>query len=224
MPMIMTPAQAEWFHRMRQEWLEKMSPFRGFGPSDLFPPLPLLPAERFTGCTLLPQREDILKRLPQGSIGAELGTQEGWFARRMLDFVNPKELHLFDIDLKPLYAKGDADLIARVQLHEGDSSTLLAQFPHDYFDWIYIDGDHSYEGVSRDIAVARTRVKPGGLLIFNDFTLWSPLECIDYGVPHAVCELVANEGWNFIYFALNPWLYNDVALERPHSLKKDVPL
>jgi len=95
---------------------------------------------------------------------------------------------------------------------------MLASFPDEHFDWIYVDGDHSYDGVTRDIRVARTKVKQGGLLIFNDFTLWSPVECIDYGVPHAVCELSAQHGFEFVYSALHPHLYNDVALRRPLSV------
>ena len=134
----------------------------------------------------------------------------------MLSVVRPERLHLFDVDDKPIRQQS-ADLLRRpdVELHVGDSSSLLATFSDQYFDWIYVDGDHSYEGVSRDIRVARSKVKPGGLLIFNDFTIWSPVECIDYGVAHAVCELAANSGFEFVYFALHPHFYNDVALRRP---------
>lgn len=217
MPMLMTAEQSEWFSRMRLDWLSIMRPFSGFGVGDLFPPLPIPPAERFEGCVVLASRVEILKRLPKGGTGAELGTQEGKFAEVILDIVQPKRLHLFDLDDKPVRSRSDTTLLRReeIELHVGDSSTLLATFPDDSFDWIYIDGDHSYSGASRDIRIARTKVKPGGLLIFNDFTLWSPTECIDYGVPHAVCELSIAFRFQFVYLALHPHLYNDVALRRP---------
>ncbi|MBR0679959.1 class I SAM-dependent methyltransferase [Roseomonas eburnea] len=216
MPMIMTPEQNDWFGRMRADWLRVMRPFAGYGVGQLFPALPTLPANRLEGCVLLPHREEILRRLPKGGVCAEVGTQEGLFAEKILDIVRPARLHLFDIDDAPLRAR-DTNLLAReeVELHLGDSSTLLGGFPDDHFDWIYIDGDHSYDGASRDARVARTKVKPGGLLIFNDFTLWSPAECMDYGVPHAVCELSVTHDFRFVYFALHPHLYNDVALRRP---------
>jgi SAM-dependent methyltransferase len=224
MPMLMTPEQSEWFSRMRGEWLRVMRPFAGYGVGQLFPPLPSLPPERFEGCVLLSHRDEILKRLPKGGTCAEVGTQEGFFAEKIFATVQPRRLHLFDIDDTPLRNRG-INLLQQpgVELHLGDSSTMLATFPDDHFDWIYIDGDHSYEGVSRDIRVARAKVKPGGLLIFNDFTLWSPTECIDYGVPHAVCELSANHGFNFVYFALHPHLHNDVALRRPMSAEGATP-
>jgi hypothetical protein len=216
MPMLMTPEQSEWFDRMRQDWLRVMRPFAGYGVGALFPPLPALTQEHVEGCTLLVNRDEMLNRLPKGGIGAEIGTQEGLFAEKMLAVVQPQRLHLFEIDDGPLRARR-TDLLSRpgVELHLGDSSTLLASFPDDHFDWIYIDGDHSYEGVCRDIRVARTKVKPGGLLMFNDFTLWSPVECIDYGVPHAVCELAVTHGFRFVHFTLHPHFYNDVALRRP---------
>ena len=216
MPILMTAEQNEWFGRMRSEWLRVMRPIDGYGVGQLFPPLPQVPSERFDGCILLSNREQILKQLPKRGTCAEVGTQEGLFAEKILTIVEPERLHLFDIDDGPLRAR-QTDLLSRdeVELHVGDSSEMLSAFPDDHFDWIYIDGDHSYEGVARDIRVARTRVKPGGLLIFNDFTYWSPVECIDYGVPHAVCELAAHHVFNFVYFALHPHLYNDVALRRP---------
>jgi len=36
-------------------------------------------------------------------------------------------------------------------------------FPDDYFDWIYIDALHTYEGVRDDIQYCWPRLKPGGL-------------------------------------------------------------
>lgn len=41
---------------------------------------------------------------------------------------------------------------------------------------IYIDADHSYEGVKKDISVACRKVKHDGILIFNDYIYWSYLD------------------------------------------------
>jgi len=79
---------------------------------------------------------------------------------------------------------------------------------------VYIDADHSYAGVKRDIAVAKEKVKPDGMLVFNDYTLWSPLELMEYGVVHAVNELCLNEDWELMYFAFQRHMYCDVALKR----------
>jgi len=217
--MRLTQEQAIWFNRVHEEWFEVMRPFvDGFQIGPVFPPLPRLPPERLRHCLLLPSREDLLHHLPKGGICAEIGTQEGVFAEKIWQITQPKQLHLFDLYdtwLRPALREQPG-----VTLHLGDSSTNLAAFPDDHFNWIYIDGDHSYEGVKRDIEVARSRVKPGGLLIFNDFTIWSPAECCDYGVAYAVCEFIEEDGWNVAFFALHPHLYNDVALHRPWSRQK----
>ena len=76
----------------------------------------------------------------------------------------------------------DTDGNARVRLHLGDSSTLLAVFSDGHFAWIYIDGDHSELGVKRDADCAARKIGTDGLLVFNDYMLWSPMEMTDYGV------------------------------------------
>jgi len=94
---------------------------------------------------------------------------------------------------------------------------LLAQFPNGFFDWIYVDADHRYEAVARDATVAARKLKPGGTLVFNDYTMWSPIEGIPYGVPQVVHELCLADGWEFVYLALDPQGYFDVAIRRIES-------
>ncbi|QHG19882.1 hypothetical protein GJB62_06235 [Nostoc sp. ATCC 53789] len=40
---------------------------------------------------------------------------------------------------------------------------------HNYPPYIFVDGDHSYEGVKRDIANYYPLLAPGGLMIFHDY-------------------------------------------------------
>lgn len=218
MPIILTEAQSKWFSAMREEWLSVMKPFSGFGIGKLFPPVKELPQHLLDGCELLSSREQILHRLPIGSIGAEVGTQEGLFAQKIISIVRPSELHLFDIDDNPLKKRNPELLqLDTVYFHLGDSSSSMWKLPDEYFDWIYIDGCHAYEGVCKDIEAAKIKLKKGGLLVFNDYLMWSMAECIDYGVPHAVNELAISDSYKFIYFALHPHLHNDVALKKPQA-------
>ena len=215
MPLVMTEDQNVWFQKMRGEWFEVMRPFDGYRPSGLLQPLPALSPDLLENCKVLPDRHYILPLMPKHARVAEVGTQQGHFADHIIERCSPSELHLYDIDFSPLKVRTDTELTKTAMLHEGDSATMLAEMPDDYFDWIYIDGDHSYAGVKRDIEVARTKVKPGGFLWFNDFVLWSAVECIDYGVPHAVCELALNHRFEFTHLALHFLMYCDVALRRP---------
>lgn len=57
---------------------------------------------------------------------------------------------------------------------------LATEFGHDAFDFVFIDGDHSYEGCAADIDAYRPLVKEGGLLAGHDHH-WP-------GVAQAVAE------------------------------------
>jgi SAM-dependent methyltransferase len=164
----------------------------------------------------LPHRDELLKQLPPGGVVAEVGTYQGHFARKILDVCQPDRLHAIDIDLGAFaYRDFGSELSSeRLVLHQGDSSTILSGFSDGYFDWMYIDADHSYEGVYKDIQQAKRVVRPDGLLVFNDYTVYSWVGGGVYGIPRAVHDLCLDEGWEFTYFALNSAGYHDVALRR----------
>lgn len=209
-------ARRAWIDRLGPLWLEVVRPFdKRLEPAFEAPP----PLERrhVMNCQVLPDRKVLASEvLEEGAVAAEVGTLRGHFARTLLDAAEPRELHLIDIDMRRL----ERELLApelesgRVITHEGDSVAILSSFPDAYFDWIYIDADHSYAGVKRDIEAAKQKVKPEGMLVFNDYTFWSPLELQEYGVVHAVNELCRNDGWELRYFALHRFMYCDVAVSR----------
>ena len=101
-----------------------------------------------------------------------------------------------------------------VVLHEERSARALRKLSDRYLDFVYIDADHSYEGVKKDITVAKRKIRDDGYLIFNDYTYWSPAECMRYGVMQAVNELCLDEGWEFVFLALDPYMYCDVVIRR----------
>jgi predicted O-methyltransferase YrrM len=174
-------------------------------------------------CKLIYSREALLRYLPQNSIVAEVGTQTGYFARKIIDITQPSELHTIDINWS-IFEKEKflTDIETNIlHIYEGDSVEVLSRFPNEYFDWIYIDADHSYEGVYRDIQCAAKKVKSNGILVFNDYTVWSPLEAQPYGIMRAVNEFCINQGWEFIFFALATSGYHDVAIRKIGCEKSD---
>lgn len=174
-------------------------------------PAPRLRDDAFAHGRLFSDRHVMMRALATGERGAEIGVQHGNFARFMLSELPVKELHLFEMNTALI--SGDVAGDARVVLHAGDSSQNLLRLPDDHFDWIYIDGDHSYAGALKDARVAVSKVRPGGVLFFNDYTLWSFAEAIPYGVM-AVANELANEGHDVVALALNHWGYFDLALRR----------
>jgi hypothetical protein len=177
---------------------------------------PVLDARMLVNSTLFPSRELALDYMPAGGVCAEVGTQTGYFAKEMIARMSPSKFHIYDIDYTPFDRQWfEADLASgRVELHKGDSSSLLAQAADRYFDFIYIDGDHSYAGVCKDLAQAGLKVKDDGIIACNDYTIYSPLEGMKYGIPRAVNEFCAAEGFEVLYLALHPWGYHDIGLCR----------
>jgi hypothetical protein len=201
----------DWLARMQLAWVSRVPLPTGLRALRM---CELLEARHVQNCVVLPSRYDLLSRLPEDSVCAEVGTAEGFFAAEIVHRCRPAELHLFDREFGPFFEKSGLVPSNSLIIHEGDSSTELAKLDDEAFDWIYIDGDHSYAGVAKDVEVAKAKVKRDGLLIFNDYTLWSPLELLPYGVPQVVNELCVREGWELLYFCMNALFYCDVAIRR----------
>ncbi len=177
------------------------------------PHAPAIPQAQLEGARLLTGRIEMLHRLPKGGRICELGTYRGDFARAILDIVEPEELHLVDVS----FALCRPDVLAHpaVRRHESTTLAYLDGTQAGPFDWIYVDADHGYEAVVADIAAARTRVKPGGLLIFNDFARIVRPGLGVFGAHQAVCEFAAREGWPVVWLCLEGEALYDIAFRRP---------
>lgn len=210
--------EAQALARAREAWLAAMED-RKVGPGMVrMRAAAELKPEHVAGCQVTASREQLLEHMPKRGEVAEVGVGEGRFSRAILNIVKPKTLHLIDTRLT---AEGIGEKFAKevdrkvVRLHEGLSWDELKELPDGALDFIYIDADHRYRAVWRDIAAAVSKVKADGYLLFNDYTYWSPLECMKYGVVEAVNEfLVRNNGWRLAFLSLSPRMYCDVALRR----------
>lgn len=173
---------------------------------------PPLPRHLARDCRFSASRYDLVEALPTGGRIAEVGTYKGDFARHILAHCDPAELHLVDLDFSLLDPVVAAD--TRIRKHAGQSHEVLAGFPDQTFDWVYIDADHSYAGTTRDAFAAAAKVKPGGYLVFNDFAHLDP-HLGAYGVHRAVVEFAIAKDWPLAWFAFDGDALYDVALQRP---------
>ncbi len=129
-----------------------------------------------------------LNQLGLVGAGAEVGVEEGRFARRVLDQWRGRRLFLVDI-WQPLDGYRDvtnapapvqvARLIRavgrvaphweRVRLIQQLSEEAARLVPDGSLDWVYLDADHEYTQVLRDLAAWTPKVRPGGLIAGHDF-------------------------------------------------------
>lgn len=134
---------------------------------------------------------DMVKRFPSGSRFVEIGTYKGCsFSFLVVEVINSgKKIECFGIDagcwpdvepgfdehMKPLegYFK---------KMFGGDSFDRIREFEDGSIDFAFIDANHTYEFVSKDIAAILPKMKKGGILAGHDYNLSHP------GVMQAVNE------------------------------------
>jgi hypothetical protein len=88
-------------------------------------------------------------------------------------FWNTKEsLHHFDI----------VNVSSWITLYKTTTTEFAKQFSKRKYDYIYIDGDHSYDGVRRDYEYFWPRVKLGGFCVFHDIVAHGYLGKGKFGV------------------------------------------
>jgi predicted O-methyltransferase YrrM len=83
-------------------------------------------------------------------------------------------------------------LAHKVQLLVGDSGQAATMM--DFYDLIFVDGDHSYNGVRQDYEHWRKAVKPGGYLAFHNAAGGHPYNTTAPGVYRLTQEIAARDG------------------------------
>ena len=171
-----------------------------------------IPDSLLDGCKCVSNRVALISELTANGRVAELGTFKGEFAKHILLRSSPVELHLVDIDFSRLNPEISSD--RRVVRHLGFTKDVLTKFEDGYFDWIYVDADHSYEGTLRDAKLGAPKIRRGGFLVFNDFAHLDTAYG-RYGVHRAVSEFAVNMKWPLAFLAFAPSGLYDVALRKP---------
>jgi hypothetical protein len=163
-------------------------------------------------------RIDALARhVPPGGVGAEIGVHKGYFTRRLLDGLDPEQLHLID----PWYLIGREwnwglpdrstvnalcgilhsytdDLVSgRVALHIGWDLEILERFPDATFDWVYLDTTHSYQQTLDELRVLGRKVKPDGVIAGDDWR--SDPDHHHHGVCRAVRVFLEEAPYELVY-------------------------
>jgi len=100
--------------------------------------------------------------------------------------IAPKNDELLQIALEK------SGLAHKVQLRVGDSSG--GETKADFYDLIFVDGDHSYEGVLKDYEHWRKAVKPGGCLAFHNAAAGRPHTGTGPGPFRLAEEITARDG------------------------------
>lgn len=162
-------------------------------------------------------RAIILDTLPRASVGVEVGVWKGDMSAKLLRRVRPEKLLLVDPwAFDPRFAdslfgghtaKSQADMDAIwekvcnrfsnevkqgvVAIHRSTSAGVAGSVADESVDWVYIDGNHTYEFVLEDLRCWYPKVRPGGLVAGDDYG--RPNAWWGDGVTRAVMDFVKAE-------------------------------
>ena len=174
-------------------------------------------------------RDQILQFLPKGGVVAEIGVAEGEFSRLILETAAPRRLHLID----PWHHQDLADYAndpnnvsdeghekrflkvnrtfareieeGRVVVHRDYSARLAPCFDERSLDWIYVDGQHTYEAVTEDLTAYYPKVKDDGFIVGDDYTNHLAAQRMNFGVVEAVDDFVGRTGCAFVALGHAPY-------------------
>lgn len=171
---------------------------------------------------------DLFNRLGLVGHGAEIGVQAGTFSSVLRRRWQGKRLHLIDRwrhaddyhDIANV-SQPEQDTLYRsvierfsgdhsVTIYRLDSVEAASQFPDNFFDWIYLDADHSYKGCMADLRAWYPKLRAGGIFAGHDF-LDGVIEAGEFGVKSAVEDFIRSlhvelfltqeDEWKSWYFA-----------------------
>lgn len=175
-------------------------------------------------CTLLLNRDTLLRALPKEAVVAEIGVDEGKFSRMINRICRPSKFHLVDIWGTDRFHDGKyegvksyfKDEIARgdVVITKKLSTEAANDFEDAYFDWIYIDTDHMYETTRDELCLFAPKMKSGGIIAGHDYVKGNWISSLRYGVVEAVHEFCVKYNWELLYITAEPIEGNSFAIRK----------
>jgi len=162
-------------------------------------------------------REDftiLLNKFNLRGEAAEVGVRCGYYAQSLLGCGMIEKLYL--IDCWDMCEVGDPSINSdelslevirhteyltrerfegnpRVEVIKAFSADAASQFPNGHFTFIFVDGDHTYKGVKKDIETWYPKLAPLGLIGGHDYEEYTEPSGVQRGVVKAVDEFCARE-------------------------------
>jgi SAM-dependent methyltransferase len=137
---------------------------------------------------------DLQDFVPKGGAAIEIGVFKADFSKAFLQAFTPRKLVLIDPwatvtddrhrhawyharsgqDMAAIHSQVLVDLAGpiaqgQVEVHRGRSEDALPSLPDGAFDLVYVDGDHLHDAVRYDLEQGFAKLKPGGLLLADDY-------------------------------------------------------
>jgi hypothetical protein len=117
----------------------------------------------------------------------------------------------FDVLMQNLKTLAVADSDLRVIVGKSGDDEVLTEVSDRQYDYLLIDGDHTLGGVAADFARYGGLVKPGGLLVFDDYdtTDWPQIKTFVDG------HVLENNDWECVGTGWRTAVFSRVGTESP---------
>jgi len=140
------------------------------------------------------KRGHLIAQINKNSVIAEIGVWKGDFSKKILDYCEPKKLFLIDPWVFDDKIKGCAPQVegiepleqsffdeaynetkskfknnSKIEILKTNSLEASKYFEEDYFDYIYIDAEHSYDAVMKDLSYWYPKLKRNGYIFGDDY-------------------------------------------------------
>lgn len=173
---------------------------------------------------VIENRARLLEFLPKNAVVAELGVDTGDFSSLIIRKTKPQRIHLIDSWDSVRYSSSKKEaVIARfkneiddntLEINEGYSITILEKFDDAYFDWVYIDTDHSYNTTKKELEIAAKKLKKDGIICGHDYYLGNWVGNYKYGVIEAVHEFCVANNWEIIFLTIEQSINPSFAIRK----------
>jgi hypothetical protein len=159
----------------------------------------------------------VKQHLQTVDIVVEIGVWRGDYSLQIINSLQPKQF--YGVDPYKLYPgmvsapgpeysnQNNLDILAEqvknklanhnAVLHRMTSVESAELFKDNTVDFIYIDGDHTYEGVTQDLYAWWPKIKKGGVFSGDDYTTGTTGKGFAFGVIQAVEEFAKKHKYEY---------------------------
>ena len=167
--------------------------------------------------------EYVATRLPASNLSLDIGIASGGQTKFLRDYFSAKKTIVVDIGQHPAFVhwnrikkQVNSDIVLEIidDSHAQAVADKLAPYAGQ-IDFAYVDGDHSYRGLKKDIFLVRSLLQPGGHMVLHD-TLAVP-DC-----RRVYEELLASPRWHHIRtfnfrFGISIWRLKGPKAQKPKN-------
>ena len=157
--------------------------------------------------------KDMVNKFPSGSQFVEVGTYEGKsLAYLLVEMINAKkQFKITGVDSFTFTGENGKNILENIYTNLDSVKNLFdtlicqswdaaSQFEDKSLDFVFLDADHVYESIIRDLKAWVPKIKPGGIIAGHDYCDFHP------GVIQAVNETFGKENVCFDYIDELCWM------------------